>query len=250
LSVRNFVEYCGSPSNLRAYTDLEATVRSGKNAFSRVHGMSVWEWFGQHPEEGQTFAHAMQDATALDAPAIARGFPFGQLARLCDVAGGRGTLLAEILTRHPRLRGMLFDERYVLDEADALLRARGVHDRVELVAGSFFESIPGGGPGGPDGYLLKDILHDWDDDRSRQILGNVRRAAQPGTRLFLVETVVETMETAHPGPMFDLHMMMVCVEGRQRSRFELERLLADTGFRLDDVVALAALQSLVVASAV
>jgi hypothetical protein len=250
VSVRNFAAYCGSPANLRAYSDLEATVHTGKNAFERVHGMSVWDWFGKHPEEGQTFAHAMQDATTLDAPAIARGFAFGELTRLCDVAGGRGTLLAEILLRHPRLKGTLFDERYVLDEADVLLRGRGVHDRVELVAGSFFESIPGGGPTGPDGYLLKDILHDWDDDRSRKILANVRRAARQGTRLFLVETVLESTETAHPKPMFDLHMMMVCVEGRQRSRAEFDRLLGDTGFRLDDVVGLAALQSLVVATAV
>jgi hypothetical protein len=110
---------------------------------------------------------------------------------------------------------------------------------------SFFESIPPGA----GGYLLKDILHDWDDARSGQILGNVRRAAAPGARLFLIEALVEPNEAVYPKPIFDVHMMMVCREGRQRSRAELDRLLGQTGFRLDEVRPLAALQSLVVGTA-
>jgi hypothetical protein len=244
-SLRDFAAYLGSASNLRAYADLEGTLRSGQNAFERVHGVNVWEWFGGHPDEGQTFAGAMQGATIMDAPAIAKGYPFGRLQQLCDVAGGRGALLSEILLHHPSLRGVLFDEAYVLAEADALLVKRGVHHRVEKVPGSFFERVPEG----CEGYLMKDILHDWDDDRSCKILANIRRAAVPGTMLFLVETLLEPEETGHPKPMLDLHMMMVCVGGRQRSRAEFQRLLGDTGFHLDEVRPLGALHSLVVGRA-
>jgi len=245
-SLRNFADYAGSGSNIAAYSDLDGTVRTGKNAFQRVHGQDIWAHFGAHPEEGQVFAGAMQDGTSMDAPVLAAGFPFGTLQRLCDVAGGRGTLLAEILRQNPGLRGVLFDEAYVLAEADGLLGAAGVLDRVDKVAGSFFESIPGG----CDGYLMKDILHDWDDARCEKILGNLRRAAAPGAHLILSELVVEDNDATHPGPMIDLHMMMVAGDGRQRSRAQFEQLFARTGFQLERIIPLASLQSLVVARAV
>jgi len=245
-SVRHFLEYLGSPSNIRAYTDLEGAVRSGQNAFERVHKKDIWAWFAEHPDEGATFAGAMTDGTTRDAAALAAGWRFGELTRLCDVGGGRGQLLAEIVARNPRLRGVLFDEERVIDLAPPLLESRGVADRVDRAAGSFFQSVPPG----CDGYLMKDILHDWGDPQCVTILGHIRRAAQAGARLFLFETLVEHDETLHPLPLIDLHMLMVCVGGRQRSRAEFEALLGRCGFRLDQVVPLAAIHSLVVATAV
>jgi hypothetical protein len=245
-TVRHFIEYLGSPSNIRAYTDLEGAVRSKKSAFERVHGKDVWTWFGEHPDEGATFAGAMTDGTTRDAPALAAGWRFGELTRLCDVGGGRGQLLAEVVAKNPKLQGVLFDEQRVLDLAPPLLESRGVTDRVERAAGSFFESVPGG----CDGYMMKDILHDWGDPQCVTILGHIRRVAKVGTRLFLFETLVEPDETLHPLPLIDLHMMMVCDGGRQRSRAEFDALLGKCGFRLDEVVSLAAIHSLVVATAI
>jgi O-methyltransferase domain len=234
-SMRAFLEYVGSAPNVAAWGDIDRTIATGKNAFERVHGMTVWEWFARHREEGRTFAEAMAGITEIDAPAVAAGYPFGGLERLCDVAGGRGTLLAEILRRHPRLRGVLVEAPEVIAEAPPFLAARGVGARVECVGGSIFDAIPAG----CDAYLLKDVLHDWDDAAALRILQACRRAAGPGARVLVAEILVERLDTEYPGALVDVHMMMVCQEGRQRSAAEHHALMAEAGFRPGRVVTLA-----------
>ncbi len=228
-----FTDYFGSSSNAAAWADFETTVRSGRNAFERVHGMSVWDWFERHPEERDAFAAAMAALTELEAPRLAALYPFDEIGTLCDVGGGRGTLLAAILARHAGLRGMLVDAAGVLAVARPFLAERGVLERVELVAGSFFESVPAGA----DAYLLKNVLHDWDDERCRSILDRCRAAMASGRRLLLVEDVVEADTVTGLGPLVDLQMMTVCSEGRERSRAEYHRLLAGAGFALRRVFA-------------
>src|SRR5688500_16939818 len=119
-SARSFAVYFGSKSNMLAWADSGETLRASKNAIDRVHGASVWEWFDRHPEERETFAHAMMGMTLLDAPGIASSYPFGDIGKLCDVGGGRGSLLSEILLHHGSLRGMLCDAPGVLDSAKTL----------------------------------------------------------------------------------------------------------------------------------
>lgn len=229
--VRSFAEYFGSRSNMRAWNDFPETLRSGKNAFERVHGKSIWEWFDEHPHERETFANSMMAMTLADAPGIAATYPFAEIRRLCDVGGGRGTLLSEILVRHPHLRAVLCDNAGVLDSARELLGKRGVLGRVELVAGSFFDSVPSG----CDAYVMKHILHDWDDERCRAILRNVRSVMEPGHRLLVVEAIVEE-DTDDYGALADLHMMIVCCDGRERGRAEFQALFEESGFRLGRVL--------------
>jgi hypothetical protein len=232
-SMRDFAEYMGSGSNVRAWADVDRTIATGRNAFERVHGTTVWEWFARHPDEGRTFAEAMGRLTELDAAAIAAGYPWGRHARICDVGGSRGVLLAEILRRHPRPSGVLLDAPGVVALAPPLLAARGVAGRVEVRGGDLFEAVPEG----CDAYLLKDVLHDWDDAACGRILAACRRAARPGARVLVVEILVEPGgPTMPPGPIVDVQMMTVTCEGRQRSRAELGRLLARSGFRLEEVV--------------
>ena len=226
--LRDAAVYLGSAANVAAWNDLEETVRTGRNAFERVYGMSVWAWFDAHSDERETFAQFMMGRTVADAPLIASLYPFAELRRICDVGGGRGTLLSELLVRHPRLRGVLCDAPGVMESARLLFERRGLADRVQLVAGSFFESVPAGA----DAYLLKNILHDWDDARSLHILGVVRRAMQPGQRLLLVEWLTERNDSAGLGALSDVQMMTVCSEGRERGRQELKQLLQQAGFRL------------------
>jgi hypothetical protein len=230
-SSRAFAIYFGSASNQRAWTDFDETLRTGKNAFERVHGKSVWAWFDEHPEERETFARAMMSLTLAEAGGVATTYPFGEIGKLCDVGGGRGALLSEILLRHPRLRGVLVDAPGVLASGRQLLDARGVLDRVELVPGSFFESVPAGA----DAYLLKHVLHDWDDARAEKILSMCRRAMKEGQHLIIVELIVEEDSEDHP-TMVDVHMMTVCDEGRERSRADFERLLRASGFRMGRVL--------------
>jgi hypothetical protein len=254
-SLRNYALYFGSAANVRAWADLDRTLDgddidgsggSGGSAFERIHGTTIWDWFDAHPDERETFAGAMGELTELYASAVASARPFAAVRRLCDVGGGRGTLLAEILLRHPRIEGVLLESHGVVDAARPFLAARGVLDRVELVAGSFFAEVPAG----CDAYLLKNVLHDWDDARCREILGVCRRAMAQGALLLVVETVVEA-DTVHDlGPLSDLQMMVVCSGGRERSRGELALLYAECGFRLERVLATASPMSLVLGVAV
>ena len=231
--VRSFARYFGSRSNVLAWCDFPETLRTGKNAFERVHGKSIWDWFDEHPQERQTFANTMMAMTLADAPGIATTYPFEEVRRLCDVGGGRGTLLSEILVRHRHLSGVLCDNAGVLDSARELLSARGVAGRVELVAGSFFDE--GSVPKGADAYVLKHVLHDWDDERCIAILRNCRAAMERGGKLLVIEALVEET-TEDYGALADLHMMIVCCDGRERGRGEYEKLLVAAGFRLARVL--------------
>ena len=229
-SASSLATYFGSASNMKAWCDFRETLRTGANAFERVHGQTIWEWFEAHPDERETFAQCMTTMTLLEAPGIAQSPPFGEIAVLCDVGGGRGTLLGELLVRNPSLRAMLCDAPGVLESARVLLAQRGVLERVSLVPGSFFEGIPKGA----DAYLLKNILHDWDDARCLTILAHCRSAMAPGHKLLVVEALVE--ETADDaGPLADLQMMTVCCEGRERGLADFQRLFAAGGFTLRHV---------------
>jgi C-methyltransferase len=231
ISLRDCALYFGSESQLRAWNGLEETVAGGGDAFERVHGTNTWNWFEQHPDEQAAFAGTMVAVTRLYAPGVATAYPFGEVRRVCDVGGGHGDLLAEVLLRHPHLGAVLFDSPRVLATARSFLEARGVLERVELAAGSFFESVPAG----CDCYLLKNILHDWDDERALRVLGNCRRAMEPGHRLLVVEVIVEEDTTNDIGPLSDLQMMVVC-GGRERGRGDYARLFECAGFRLRRVV--------------
>ena len=227
-AMREFVEYFGTQSNVAAWNAFDDTLKTGKNGFALEHGMNVWEWFDAHAGERELFATAMMGMTVMTAPIIARLYPWAELGTVCDVGGGRGTLLSELLLRFPRLRGVLYDAAGVVDLGRELLEARGVLSRATLETGSFFDHVPTGA----DGYVLKNILHDWGDDACKTILGRVRAAAKPGAKAIILETLTEHDDVQGPGPMADVHMMMVCDDGRERSRAEYGDLLAATGFTL------------------
>jgi hypothetical protein len=223
---REFLVYAGSGSNLAAWANHEHALRSGKSSFDHVHGMNVWEWFAEHPDEQEMFAHGMMGLTTQHAPVIAALYPFAEVKRVCDVGGGRGALLSELLLRHPHLRGVLADGAGVLASAEVLLAARGVKDRVELAVSSFFDKVPAGA----DAYLLKNILHDWDDATCVRILEVVRAAMRPTAKLVLCELFVPTLTREPLFALSDLQMMVACARGRERSQEELERLVLAAGF--------------------
>ena len=139
-----FVEYFSTQSNVLAWADAEETLRTGTNAFERVHGMSVWNWLASHPAEERLFAEAMAGRTEDDAAAIVAVYPFADVHRVCDVAGGRGTLLAHVLAAHPHLCGVLFEAPGVAQMARERLHACRVVERLEIVSGNMFESVPTG----------------------------------------------------------------------------------------------------------
>jgi hypothetical protein len=202
-------------------------VRTGENAFRHLQGMDVWAYRAAHPEDGVAFDRAMTSLTRGVVEAVVGSYDFGLFPCVVDVGGGQAALLAAILGTHRSVRGILFDLPQVVAEAGELLRQAGVADRCEIVGGSFFERVPEGG----DAYLLKAILHDWDDDAALAILRVCRRAMPPGRRLLVLERLIGSPNEQPETKFSDLNMM-VMPGGQERTREEFAALFAAAGFRL------------------
>jgi hypothetical protein len=231
-SLAGWAGFVGRPYHWDAWRDLLHTVRTGEEAFGASHdGESVWNWRARHPEESRVFDRAMNSIAAGVARRLAETYGFGRFSRLADIGGGDGTLLATVLARNPGLRGVLFDLAHVISGAAAMLERAGVSDRCELVAGSFFDAVPGG----CDAYLLKSVLHDWDDVSSAQILQRVREVAEPGTVLLLVERMVADNDPSAIAVMSDLNMM-VNTGGAERTVTEWRALAESGGFEMTGTV--------------
>jgi len=219
--------FMASGAHQAAWGDLAATLRTGEPAFRRVHGMSIFEWFDRHPAEGRAFAAGLSGLTLSEAPAIAASYAFPQSGTVCDVAGGVGVVLGEVLRQRPALRGILLEASLVLPEAEQYLGSLGVADRVEFREGDLFGAFQVTA----DLYLMKWILHDWDDAACLRILRTVVTAMPAGARLLVIEGV-QDRTTVHPrfSPI-DLQMLVVTENGRERSVREMQDLLCAAGLR-------------------
>ncbi len=196
-----------------------------------AYGTDFWRHLGAHPDSAATFQAAMGDVSGQIHAAAVGAYDFSGLRHVVDLGGGRGFLLALLLGRHPRLRATLLELPPVLPGAEKTLADAGALDRCTLVAGDFREEVPAGG----DAYLLSLVVHDWDDETAVRILCNVRRAADPGARLLLIDTVLPDGPEPHLGRMIDLTMLAM-LTGQERTRAELATLLDAAGFELRRVV--------------
>jgi len=208
------------------------TIRTGETAFSKVHGAELFEHLKGDAAEAAVFNRAMTQGSVRIAAEIVAAYDFSRFGTIVDVGGGQGWLLSAILAAAPAARGILFDLPHVVKTAQAVVTERGVADRCRLVGGSFFESVPEGG----DAYVMKWIIHDWDDDDATRILGNVRAAIGPGGCLVVFDRVMPERITADDpvlqfGTLMDLNML-VNVTGRERTEAQFRSLLAAAGFRL------------------
>ncbi len=225
LSQRSFVDAVFGGEHFAAWGAIDASLKSGQTAFDSVYGMPVFDWYSGHPEEAQLFSRAMEGTTLLLEAALLASWSPPPFELAVDVGGSRGTLLSALLGRMPEARGILFD---LPDIADAV-RGTAASDRIEVMGGSFFDSVPEG-----DLYLLKMILHDWTDEQSEAILRSIRSAVRPGGRVAIIENILPEQIEAHPGYLMDLNMM-VMTGGRERTAGEFGMLLERTGFRVESV---------------
>jgi hypothetical protein len=219
----------------RAWSDLLYSVETGEPAFRRVFGQDSFAYMAEHPEEAANFDAAMGAFTTQITTAVAAAYDFSGFRRVVDVGGGNGALLIGILRTHPSLRGTLFDLPQVVERARLRLREIGLSDRCEAVGGDVFVEVPGGA----DAYLLKHVIHDWDDDRALAILRNCRKAMSAGAKLLIIEGVypprIDQSEASRGAAANDVNML-VCTGGRQRSEAEFRRLYTAAGFVLSRVI--------------
>ncbi len=225
-----------------SWSKLDYCVQTGKIAFDEAFGKNAFEYLAQHPEEAAIFNEAMTASSIQAAAAVGAAYDFSSFGTLADIGGGHGVLLATILKANPALRGILFEMPHVADGAKKQFEAAGLAARCEVVGGDFFESVPSGA----DAYLLKSVIHDWNDEKSVAILKNCHRAMSPSGKLLLVEAVLPARVDTSPMSQIILGSdvnMMVNVGGRERTDAEFRALFDAAGFKLTRILATQALPS-------
>jgi len=211
----------------RAWGDLLHSVMTGAPAFEHVYGAPRFEYLAQHPEMSALFNQTMSEHSRRAASAILAAYDFPTTGVVVDVGGGQGILLTSVLRAHPALHGALFDQPHVVASAMPILEEAGVADRCALVGGDFFTStLPIG-----DLYLLRSVLHDWDDERSVAILRAVAQAMAPGGKTLVIESVITPGNEASWAKFLDLQML-VMNGGRERTEEEYRELFAAARLRL------------------
>jgi O-methyltransferase domain len=227
----------------QAWGHLLHAIRTGRTAFRHVHGQDVCTFREHATEEGAIFDMAMREGSLRIADYLLSNFDFAEFSHVVDVGGGDGSLLAVILASCPRIKGTLFDQPHVVRKAPGTLHEAQVKERCAIVGGSFFAEVPAGA----DAYILKLILHDWDDDQGLILLTNCRRAMSTKGKLLIVERLLGPPNEGAETKLSDLNMM-VNAGGRERSRAEFAWLLRRAGFELDAVLRLPGSLALLVAT--
>lgn len=230
-SMRDFAIMFGEEWMWRAWGELMHSVRTGEVAHVKAQGMGSFEFFQQNREAGQIFNRAMTSNSLRTLPAIVEAYDFSGVGKLVDIAGGHGLLLAGILKANPPMQGILFDLPYVIEGAGELLEKENVRHRVELASGDFFQSVPAGA----DAYMMKHIIHDWDDQHSIKILRNIRSAMNENGRVLILEMVVPEGNEPSASKILDIQML-VMETGKERTEDEYRRLLEASGFRLTRII--------------
>lgn len=225
-SMRDFFLAETDDVHRRSWSALVDAIRSGLPQPAAVFGTTVFDYYGKHGEEGQQFGRAMENVSAMSAYGVLANYDFSSARLIVDVGGGNGSFLRAVLQQHPQATGVVVDLPYMESQAVASIEHDGLRNRCRFEAHDIFESVPAGG----DIYLLRFILHDWNDDESRRILKTVRTAMPPAGRVLIVEMLVP--ETNAPGfvQFMDINML-VMTGGRERTATEYGDLCAAAGLR-------------------
>ena len=229
-SMRDSMIFMGEPWHYNVWGNMLHSAKTGGTAWKETYGEGVFEWFAHEPEASEIFNGCMSELSAGAAPAIVDAYDFSGFETLADIAGGHGFLLSQILNANPNLKGILFDQQHVINGAGEVLQKHGVADRAETVSGDFFVEVPAA-----DSYIMKHIIHDWDDERAIKILQTIHRAMNDDGKVLLAEMVIPEGNGPHPGKMLDLEML-TSPGGLERTEAEYASLFERSGFRLNRVV--------------
>jgi hypothetical protein len=227
-SMRNYFLHHLGEDTWAFLGDLEKCVMTGENAIKMQTGLEPFDYLAQHPRKNEVFSKAMTDTSEMAVPLIIKAFPFRKFIRIVDVGGGHGFLLAAIAARHPKVQGTLFDLPHVAPDAIRSFQRFGVEGRCRFTEGSFFtDEIPTG-----DLFLLKNILHDWDDEKCIAILKNIVKSMHPASRVLLIESLIDDKNRSCFSKTLDMQMLVGTTGGRERSREEFVSLFAAAGLEL------------------
>jgi O-methyltransferase/methyltransferase family protein len=230
-SLHHWAVLQGEPWHWQAWGALLENVKTGVTAFDSSSGRSLFDFLEHEPTAGDCFAAAMSELSSLSTSSIVKSYDFSSFRRVVDIGGGEGVLLQHLLEAYPTMQGVLFDREAVLAKARERLSGTPLAQRMEYQSGSFFDSVPKGG----DAYLLKHILHDWNDETAGKLLRACLEQLGPYTRLLIVEYLLPSGNAFCHGKMLDLEMLVMC-GGQERTQEEMKTLLAENGLSLERVI--------------
>lgn len=231
-SQRPMIEFITDPFHLQVYADMLPTIKTGETAVKHAFKKDCFDVLKDDPEEQRRFDDAMTNMSRRTAPLLLQEYDFSGIETLVDIGGGHGMILTSILQKYPGMKGIVFDLPHVTSGAQKRISEMGLGDRCSTASGDFFKSVPSG-----DAYIMKHIIHDWDDERSIAILKNCHSAmAKSGARkLLLVEMILSGRNESDPSKFLDIEMLML-PGGRERTEQEFKELLQKAGFKLTRVV--------------
>jgi hypothetical protein len=214
----------------QAWGELLHSVRTGEPGFQKRFGKSFFQYMTEHPERHGIYDAAMTGVHGRETEPMLDAYDFSGFRRVVDVGGGNGLVLTAILNRHPAVHGILFDLPPVADRARPIISDAGLSHRCQVEGGDFFSAVPTGA----DAYVMRHIIHDWEDSEAIAILGKCRQAMSPDGRILVCETVIPTGNEPSFGKWLDL--MMLLVAGRERTEKEYDRLFSASGLKLNRII--------------
>jgi len=213
----------------QSWGNLLYSAQTGEDGFKKKYGVPFFEYMTEHPERHAIYDAAMMFHGIAETEPMLDAYDFSVFKTVVDVGGGQGRMLAAILKRNPTVEGILFDLPAVADRSREIISSLGLSKRCRIVGGDFFKSLPAA-----DAYVMRHIIHDWDDDDAIAILSNCRKAMNPNGRILLVETVIPPMDEPCFGKWLDL--MMLLVGGRERTQEQYQQLFEKAGLELNRIV--------------
>lgn len=221
----------GDEWTMRAYEHFTDCLRTGQNGVSKAYGQHLFDVLAERPEQSDTFQAAMTSSSTIEGKAVIGAYDFSGIKRLADLGGGHGVLLASILRRYPQMQGVLFDRAEII-AGMAKDQFAGCEGRITIEGGSFFERVPDG----CDAYIMKHIIHDWDDEHCRTTLKLMRDKLPTDGRVLVCEMVVTDEPGPTPAKILDILMLVITMGGKERTKDEFAELFASSGLRLNRIV--------------
>jgi O-methyltransferase domain len=231
VSMRGMARLIGLPCHLRAWDSFPDALRSdgSRSVWELAHEMPLFAYFAEHAADAAVFQEGMTAFSGIEAQAVVDAYDFQHVETVVDVGGGHGLLLATILGANPGVDGVLFELPFMLEGARGLLAGAGMNERCRIEGGDFFASVPAG-----DTHILKNIVHDFDDDQVVTILRNCRAAVSPGGRVLIVQEALPPGDAPSFGKLLDLQMLLI--GGRERTESQYRALLNDSGYELTRII--------------
>jgi precorrin-6B methylase 2 len=231
-SVKDFLLGHLGKLHYELFSEMDYTVKTGVNASRKLFNKDIFDHVRDTPEEQERFIKGMSNTAELFAPILLSAYNFSAYRHIIDIGGGHGSLLCHVLSKYDNLNATLFDSEHVVERATRNIRSYGLTERIKIVEGDFFGHVPEGA----DLYIMKHIIHDWNDSDSIKILKNINQAMKPGSKLLIIETILKNDNNYSFGKMLDILMLVITKDGRERTLDEFRSIFGQSGFSINRII--------------